>query len=81
MNASEIHRSAIVCCAVTVLTYANNQGEKRYAEMVEKLICDWIGKTSVIGAGGMFGEQFEKNVLGMQTKKIVKEDKEFKVHY
>ena len=75
LKVSETDRSAIVCCAITVLTYANNQGQESYIKMVEKFICDWIVKGTVIGKDMFGGGKF----AGNQTNKLVKEDVEFKV--
>ena len=74
LNASETDRSAIACCAVTVLTYANNQGQERYASNVEKFILDWLARETVIGGSIFGGVRYYT-----QTNKLVKEDDEFKV--
>ena len=79
LKVSETDRSAIACCAVTVLTYANNQGQESYIKIVEKFICDWIVKGTDIGKDMFGGGKFVLTRLGKPTNKFVKEDVEFKV--
>ncbi len=79
LKATDSDRLAIVCCAISALTYDNNQGMDTYTTIVETFISKWVGKRLVI-EGEMFGGKLETTkYLGMQTGKLVKEDEEFKV--
>ena len=81
LKASDTDKFAVVCCGVTVVTCAINcQEKKRYTYMVERFICNWIMKETVIGeemfGGGKFGT---KHRGWSQTTTLVKEDAELKV--
>ena len=79
LKATDSDKLAIVCCAITALTYANKQGkEDTRTTIVETFISKWVRKKLVID-GEMFGGKLETNYLGMQTGKLVKGDEEFKV--
>ncbi len=79
LKATDSDKLAIVCCAISALTYDNIQGTDTYTTIVETFISKWVGKRLVIDGEMFGGGKLETNYQGKQTRKLVKGDEEFKV--